>query len=58
MSERVEVTSEPGAAPPQPSSNGEPLLEVKNLKKYFPVKKGILIEKTIDHVKAVDDVSF
>jgi ABC-type oligopeptide transport system ATPase subunit len=58
MSEQVEVTSEPGAAQPQPSSNGEPLLEVKNLKKYFPVKKGILIEKTVDYVKAVDDVSF
>jgi ABC-type oligopeptide transport system ATPase subunit len=58
MSEPVEVTSEPGAAQPQPSSNGEPLLQVKNLKKYFPVKKGILIERTIDYVKAVDDVSF
>jgi oligopeptide transport system ATP-binding protein len=58
MSEQVEVTSEPEAAEPQPSSNGEALLEVKNLKKYFPVKKGILIERTVDYVKAVDDVSF
>jgi oligopeptide transport system ATP-binding protein len=58
MSEQVEVTSQPGAAQPEPSSNGEPLLVVKNLKKYFPVKKGILIERTVDYVKAVDDVSF
>jgi oligopeptide transport system ATP-binding protein len=40
------------------SQNGEPLLVVKNLKKYFPIKKGILIDRTVDYVKAVDDVSF
>jgi peptide/nickel transport system ATP-binding protein/oligopeptide transport system ATP-binding protein len=34
-----------------------PLLEVKNLKTYFPVYGGILRRK-IDDVKAVDDVSF
>jgi oligopeptide/dipeptide ABC transporter ATP-binding protein len=33
------------------------LLEVKNLKKYFPVKKGAL-SRTVGHVKAVDGVSF
>jgi oligopeptide transport system ATP-binding protein len=33
------------------------LIEVKNLKKYFPIKKG-LINKTVSYVKAVDDVSF
>jgi peptide/nickel transport system ATP-binding protein len=31
------------------------LLEVKNLKKYFPVRKGVL-KRTVGHVKAVDDV--
>jgi oligopeptide transport system ATP-binding protein len=41
-----------------PLETGEPLLVVKNLKKYFPVKKGIFIDRTVDHVKAVDDVSF
>jgi len=35
----------------------EKLLEVKNLKKYFPVKAGVF-RKTVAHVKAVDDVSF
>jgi ABC-type oligopeptide transport system ATPase subunit len=35
----------------------EILLEVQNLKKYFPIKKG-LFSKTIGYVKAVDDVSF
>jgi oligopeptide transport system ATP-binding protein len=33
------------------------LLEVKNLKKYFPVKGGIL-SRTMGQVRAVDDVSF
>jgi len=35
----------------------EPLLQVKNLKKYFPIKGGIL-SKTVGHVQAVDDISF
>lgn len=34
-----------------------PLLEVKNLKTWFPVRGGIL-RRHIDDVKAVDDVSF
>ncbi|NLM97069.1 MAG: dipeptide ABC transporter ATP-binding protein [Halanaerobiaceae bacterium] len=33
------------------------ILEVKNLKKYFPVKTGVF-RKTTGYVKAVDDVSF
>lgn len=37
--------------------NDEILLNVKNLKKYFPVSGGIL-GKTQNYVKAVDDVSF
>ncbi len=35
-----------------------PLLQVTNLRKHFPVRSGMLIERTVDHVKAVDDVSF
>jgi len=35
----------------------EPLLEVKNLKKYFPIKGGIF-SKAIGYVYAVDGVSF
>lgn len=33
------------------------LLEVKGLKKYFPIQKGFL-RRVVGHVKAVDDVSF
>ncbi len=35
----------------------EILLNVENLKKFFPIKKGLL-SKTVGYVKAVDDVSF
>jgi oligopeptide transport system ATP-binding protein len=34
------------------------LLQVESLEKLFPVKRGLLIERTVDHVRAVDDVSF
>lgn len=34
-----------------------PILKVKNLKVWYPIKKGIL-KKVIDHVKAVNDISF
>jgi oligopeptide transport system ATP-binding protein len=34
------------------------LLVVEDLTKHFPVKRGLLIERTFDHVKAVDGVSF
>ncbi len=43
--------------PDAPLKGAAPLLEVKNLKKYFPIKKGFL-QRTVAHVKAVDDVSF
>jgi oligopeptide transport system ATP-binding protein len=39
------------------SRNGDALLEVVDLQKWFPVRKGLLIERTVDHVKAVDGVS-
>ena len=33
------------------------LLEVAGLKKYFPIRKGLL-RRLVGHVRAVDDVSF
>jgi oligopeptide transport system ATP-binding protein len=40
-----------------PSSGAEPLLQVRNLRTYFPIRKG-LFSRTVGHVKAVDDVTF
>ena len=39
--------------PTQPST---PLLEIQQLKVWFPIKKGVL-RRTVDYVRAVDDVS-
>jgi oligopeptide transport system ATP-binding protein len=39
------------------STNGA-LLQVRNLVKQFPLKRGLVIERTVDHVNAVVDVSF
>jgi oligopeptide/dipeptide ABC transporter ATP-binding protein len=46
-----------GAGTPTSRASSKPLLEVKNLKKFFPIRKGIL-RSVVGHVRAVDDVSF
>jgi oligopeptide transport system ATP-binding protein len=38
--------------------SAEPLLEVTDLVKHFPVKRGILFDREVDQVRAVDGVSF
>ena len=35
-----------------------PLLEVEDLKVYFPIRSGVLIDRHVGDVKAVDGVSF
>ena len=37
--------------------SGEPLLEVTDLVKYFPIKEGLLIDREVAQVRAVDGVS-
>jgi oligopeptide/dipeptide ABC transporter ATP-binding protein len=39
------------------NQKGDTLVEVKNLVKYFPVRAGLL-QRVVNQVKAVDDVSF
>lgn len=39
------------------SQNNQNVVEVRNLKQYFPIKAG-LMQKVVGYVKAVDDVSF
>lgn len=39
------------------NGNGRYIVEVKNLKQYFPIKSG-LMQRVVGYVKAVDDISF
>jgi oligopeptide transport system ATP-binding protein len=56
MSEQVVVSEH--APPLKKVDKGDTLLQVRNLKMYFPVTEGILFQKAVGHVKAVDDVTF
>jgi oligopeptide transport system ATP-binding protein len=38
--------------------NGKVLVRLENLKKYFPITRGIVLQRHVGDVKAVDDVSF
>src|ERR687888_2516861 len=51
MSVTVEERTEPA-----PQKRGEPLLRVEGLKKHFPITRGILIQRKIGQVHAVDGV--
>ena len=39
-------------------NNASTLVEVKDLKKYFPVTEGIVVQRTVAEVKAVDGINF
>src|SRR5438105_4879998 len=55
--------TQPAAATPvvpyagDPMTNGAPLLQVRDLRTWFPIKRGLL-SRTVGHVKAVDGVNF
>ena len=40
------------------TATAPPLIEVRNLVKHFPITSGIILQRRIGAVKAVDDVSF
>ena len=53
------------AAPEQGTGAGDgdrrgtgPLLDVEHLRVLFPIKAGVIIDRQVGHVHAVDDVSF
>jgi len=52
------MTPEKTADAVKNNASSDLLLEVKNLKKHFPIKKGFVFTKVVGNVKAVDDVSF
>ncbi len=40
------------------TDNNAVLLEVKGLKMYFPITRGIIVQRHVGDIKAVDDISF
>ncbi len=65
MSDRVLSSTPPSSATPTASpaaqaaasTNGQPLVDVRNLRTWFPITRGVL-GRTVGHIKAVDGVSF
>ncbi len=61
FSRRAEDVAD-AAREPEPAAGGpgagEPLVEVRNLVKHFPITRGILVPRKIGAVQAVDGVSF
>jgi microcin C transport system ATP-binding protein len=50
------LAAEPKGKPPVENLSAPVVVETKDLKVWFPIKRGLL-RKTVDHVKAVDGVS-
>ena len=50
------INSEPTGEPPPISKDARPILEVKDLRVWFPIQKGIL-KRTIGYIKAVNGVT-
>ena len=53
----TEMTA-PMAGNGQPVDERDTILEVRNLKKYFPITAGFILQRRVADIKAVDDVSF
>ena len=49
------MTDAPTAPPPAEETT---LLDVEHVKQHFPIKFGMIVNRTVGHVHAVDDVSF
>jgi len=56
----TETNVQPHPAPPTDDvglQTGQVLVQVKDLVKYFPIKRGVM-RRTVGHIKAVDGISF
>lgn len=61
MMETNKMTPPATAGSPAPTNGvgmGETLLEVKDLKMYFPITSGLIFQRKVADVKAVDGISF
>src|SRR5579884_2024313 len=51
------TSTSPVVTPQNGTADGE-LLRVQNLKMYFPITQGIILQRQVGWVRAVDDISF
>jgi len=51
------LAADPSGEPVPVQPGAEEILRAENLRVWFPIKKGVL-KRTVDHVKAVTDISF
>jgi len=60
MSTTTETATEVPSAPPAEDTSASPdvIIQVRGLKKYFPVQRGFALFGARQHLKAVDDVNF
>src|SRR5919112_486994 len=52
------MATEPMAGGSATATTEQTLLSVKNLKMHFPITQGIILQRQVGSVKAVDDISF
>jgi oligopeptide transport system ATP-binding protein len=58
MSAAVSQTAQQSTATTSPQGDGQPLLDVRDLKMHFPLTQGIIFQRKVGAVQAVDGVSF
>src|SRR5204863_8918331 len=54
----AEAEASPGRGVMAASNGAAPLLEVEHVKLHFPIKHGILVDRVVGAVHAVDDLTF
>ena len=52
------LTAQASASPPTTGADAADILSVRDLKVHFPVFKGVIVQKQVAKVHAVDGVSF
>jgi oligopeptide/dipeptide ABC transporter ATP-binding protein len=52
----VSTTTEEPVLTPGSQPRGEPLIKLERVKKWFPITRGIIFQRTIGHVHAVDGI--
>ncbi len=50
------LAAQPKGRPPEADRGGATVMSAEHLQVYFPIKKGVL-KRTVDHVRAVEDIS-